>query len=170
MSYWHFMYSYVFVCRHEHDFADRRRVFLPLYQHQPYKLTESAGLAMSNTPWNAHLYQDKHAFVWKMGVPLLELLNPQAGERILDVGCGTGQLAAQIAQTGATVVGLDLDEAMLEQARSNYPTSSSYRATPPVFTSQSCSTQCFPTPLYTGCWMPRAPCARWPRPSNREAV
>lgn len=76
---------------------------------------------MSKTPWDAHLYQDKHAFVWKMGVPLLELLNPQAGERILDVGCGTGQLTAQIAQTGASVVGLDLDEAMLLQARSNYP-------------------------------------------------
>ncbi|WP_337867419.1 methyltransferase domain-containing protein [Meiothermus sp.] len=76
---------------------------------------------MSKTPWDAHLYQDKHAFVWKMGVPLLELLNPQAGERILHVGCGTGQLTAQIAQTGASVVGLDLDEAMLLQARSNYP-------------------------------------------------
>lgn len=76
---------------------------------------------MSKTPWDARLYQDKHAFVWKMDAPLLELLNPQAGERILDVGCGTGQLTAQIAQTGASVVGLDLDEAMLLQARSNYP-------------------------------------------------
>lgn len=76
---------------------------------------------MSNTSWNTHLYQDKHAFVWKMGAPLLELLQPQAGERILDVGCGTGQLTAQVAQSGATVVGLDLNEAMLEQARSNYP-------------------------------------------------
>ncbi len=76
---------------------------------------------MSKKPWDAHLYQDKHAFVWRMGAPLLELLQPRAGERILDVGCGNGQLTAQIAQSGATVVGLDLDEAMLEQARSNYP-------------------------------------------------
>lgn len=76
---------------------------------------------MSNPSWNTDLYQDQHAFVWKLGAPLLELLQPQAGERILDVGCGTGQLTAQVAQSGATVVGLDLNEAMLEQARSNYP-------------------------------------------------
>ncbi|MCX7784090.1 MAG: methyltransferase domain-containing protein [Meiothermus sp.] len=76
---------------------------------------------MSNPSWNTHLYQNQHAFVWKLGAPLLELLQPQAGERILDVGCGTGQLTAQIAQAGAKVVGLDLDEAMLLQARRNYP-------------------------------------------------
>ena len=38
----------------------------------------------------------------------MEVLNPQAGERILDLGCGTDQLSTQIAAAGAEVVGIDL--------------------------------------------------------------
>jgi trans-aconitate methyltransferase len=52
---------------------------------------------------------------------LLELLGPGKGERILDLGCGTGQLTADIAATGAQVVGLDSSPEMLGQARQNYP-------------------------------------------------
>jgi trans-aconitate 2-methyltransferase len=60
-----------------------------------------------DTRWDARLYDDKHSFVWKHGAALLELLAPQPGERILDLGCGTGHLTAQIAATGATVRGID---------------------------------------------------------------
>src|SRR5690242_15677096 len=67
--------------------------------------------------WDAALYDDKHAFVWKQAASLLELLAPQPGERVLDLGCGTGQLAA----AGAEVVGLDHSPAMVEQARRLYP-------------------------------------------------
>jgi len=52
---------------------------------------------------------------------LLELLGPGKGERILDLGCGTGQLTADIAATGVQVVGLDSSPEMLGQARQNYP-------------------------------------------------
>jgi trans-aconitate 2-methyltransferase len=71
--------------------------------------------------WNAALYDDKHSFVWKHGAALLELLQPRAGERILDVGCGTGHLTAQLTAAGADVVGIDHSPAMIEQARANYP-------------------------------------------------
>jgi trans-aconitate 2-methyltransferase len=71
--------------------------------------------------WDAGLYDDKHAFVWRHGAALLDLLRPQAGERILDLGCGTGHLTAQLAATGAEVVGLDHSPAMVEQARQSYP-------------------------------------------------
>jgi trans-aconitate 2-methyltransferase len=71
--------------------------------------------------WDAELYEDKHAFVWKHGVSLVELLAPQPGERILDLGCGTGHLSAALAAAGAAVVGLDHSTEMLEQARSAYP-------------------------------------------------
>ncbi len=46
---------------------------------------------------------------------------PQSGERILDLGCGTGQLTAEIAKQGAQVVGLDNSAKMIGQARQNYP-------------------------------------------------
>jgi trans-aconitate 2-methyltransferase len=44
-------------------------------------------------------------------------LNTMSGERILDLGCGTGRLTAEIAQVpGILVVGLDSSAAMLQQA------------------------------------------------------
>ena len=71
--------------------------------------------------WNADLYQQKHAFVFQFGTDLLRLLNPQPGERILDVGCGTGELTARIAESGADVVGLDASESMIFRARQSFP-------------------------------------------------
>ena len=71
--------------------------------------------------WDADVYDDSHAFVYEYGADLLEVLSPADDERILDLGCGTGHLTAEIAATGADVVGLDSAEAMVEQARSSYP-------------------------------------------------
>jgi trans-aconitate methyltransferase len=72
-------------------------------------------------PWDAGLYDDKHAFVWRHGASLVELLAPRPGERVLDLGCGTGHLAARIAAAGAAVVGLDSSAEMLAQARAAHP-------------------------------------------------
>ena len=71
--------------------------------------------------WNAEQYEGGHSYVWQFGGSLVELLAPRAGERILDLGCGTGQLTAEIAAAGAEVVGLDSSPEMLGQARQNYP-------------------------------------------------
>ncbi|MBF2064457.1 MAG: methyltransferase domain-containing protein [Calothrix sp. C42_A2020_038] len=76
---------------------------------------------MLENNWNATLYEGKHAFVWQYGEDLLNLLSPQPNERILDVGCGTGQLTAKIADAGARVMGIDADAAMIEKAKLNYP-------------------------------------------------
>jgi trans-aconitate 2-methyltransferase len=71
--------------------------------------------------WDAGLYDDKHAFVWKHGAALLEMLGPRAGERVLDLGCGTGHLTAQLAAAGAEMVGIDSSPEMVAQARQSYP-------------------------------------------------
>lgn len=71
--------------------------------------------------WNASTYESDCSFVWKAAADLLDLLNPQPGERILDLGCGTGHLTHAIAERGAEVTGLDASPDMLGQARQNYP-------------------------------------------------
>jgi trans-aconitate methyltransferase len=59
--------------------------------------------------------------VWKLAAATLELLNAKPGERILDLGCGTGHLTAQIAEAGANVLGIDRSPEMIRQARLKYP-------------------------------------------------
>jgi SAM-dependent methyltransferase len=71
--------------------------------------------------WDAGLYESSSQFVWKFGGDVLSLLKPQPGERILDVGCGTGHLTADIAATGALTLGIDASPAMIAQARQNFP-------------------------------------------------
>jgi trans-aconitate methyltransferase len=75
----------------------------------------------TNNIWNPVSYERNHAFVWQYGQDLVQLLNPQPQERILDLGCGTGQLTAQLAAAGAEVTGLDQSPEMIAQAKANYP-------------------------------------------------
>ncbi len=71
--------------------------------------------------WDSELYQSSHSYIWKYGRDLLALLAAKAGERILDVGCGTGQLTAEAARSGAELVGIDSSEEMIAGARRNFP-------------------------------------------------
>jgi ubiquinone/menaquinone biosynthesis C-methylase UbiE len=48
---------------------------------------------------------------------LVDRLQPQAGERFLDVATGTGEVAVRAAATGATVTAIDIADPMLEKAR-----------------------------------------------------
>jgi trans-aconitate methyltransferase len=72
--------------------------------------------------WNAAEYDAKHAFVYEKAKGLVELLAPKPGERILDLGCGTGALTAEIAARGTEVLGVDRSEEMIAQARKKFPT------------------------------------------------
>lgn len=71
--------------------------------------------------WDANVYDKHHHFVSDYGADVVQWLDPKAGENILDVGCGTGQLAAQIAESGANVLGTDVSAEMVESAQKAYP-------------------------------------------------
>lgn len=70
-----------------------------------------------NQDWKADRYAQHAHFVPTLGAPVLELLKPQAGERILDLACGDGVLTEKIAASGATVVGVDAAADMIAAAR-----------------------------------------------------
>jgi trans-aconitate methyltransferase len=72
--------------------------------------------------WDAADYDDSHAFVYEYGADLLDLLDPADGERILDLGCGTGPLTHALSDRGADAVGVDRSAEMLRAARATHPT------------------------------------------------
>lgn len=67
--------------------------------------------------WDAKLYADNARFVSDLGSPVLDLLAPRPGERILDLGCGDGALTKKIADLGCDVVGVDGSAEMIAAAR-----------------------------------------------------
>ena len=71
--------------------------------------------------WDANRYEWSGGFVWEYGEDVLSFLDPQPGERILDLGCGTGHLSAKIESYGADVLAIDSSVSMITQARENYP-------------------------------------------------
>lgn len=72
---------------------------------------------MTKQSWNARQYQDHASFVAELGSPVLQLLDPQPGECILDVGCGDGALTEKIAKVTDQVIGIDSSESMVAGAR-----------------------------------------------------
>ena len=67
--------------------------------------------------WNPETYGRDGAFVHELAGGALEWLAPQPGERILDLGCGDGQLTQRIAASGAMVIGIDASPEMVAAAR-----------------------------------------------------
>ena len=67
--------------------------------------------------WNSARYEKNARFVSDLGEPVVELLNPQPGERILDLACGDGALTEKIVARGAEVVGVDGSADMVAAAQ-----------------------------------------------------
>jgi len=67
--------------------------------------------------WDPQAYEKNGAFVHGLAGGVLEWLDPQPAERILDLGCGDGQLTRRIVATGARVVGFDASPQMAASAR-----------------------------------------------------
>ena len=67
--------------------------------------------------WEAQRYARNARFVADLGQPVVELLAPQPGERILDLGCGDGALTRKLVELGCSVVGVDAGPDMIRAAR-----------------------------------------------------
>jgi trans-aconitate methyltransferase len=67
--------------------------------------------------WSAEAYARNARFVADLGQPVIELLAPRPGERILDLGCGDGALTTKLVAAGATVVGADASAELVAAAR-----------------------------------------------------
>jgi SAM-dependent methyltransferase len=72
---------------------------------------------VSTSDWDAGDYARVGGFVAELGEAALDLLDPQPGEHVLDVGCGDGTLTRKIVERGASVVGIDNNLSMIGAAR-----------------------------------------------------
>ncbi|QPH53259.1 methyltransferase domain-containing protein [Pontivivens ytuae] len=71
----------------------------------------------SKDAWSAQGYAAHARFVSDLGSPVLDLLAPMPGERILDLGCGDGALTARLRDAGAVVTGVDGSADMVAAAQ-----------------------------------------------------
>lgn len=67
--------------------------------------------------WDPDSYAKNARFVADRGAPVVELLAPLRGQRILDLGCGDGVLTRKLAELGCDVIGVDASEALVRRAR-----------------------------------------------------
>jgi SAM-dependent methyltransferase len=76
---------------------------------------------MANNTWAPDDYRSTFGFVTQYGGSVLDLLGASPGERVLDLGCGTGEHAAALTAQGIDVVGIDASVDMIAAAKSAHP-------------------------------------------------
>jgi trans-aconitate methyltransferase len=72
---------------------------------------------MTEQRWDPQTYAQHARFVSDLGSPVVELLAPRPGERILDLGCGDGALTEKLVAAGASVVAVDASAEQVAGAR-----------------------------------------------------
>lgn len=72
---------------------------------------------MTEQRWDPQQYARNARFVSDLGEPVLELLAPMPGERVLDLGCGDGVLTEKIIEAGCIVVAVDASPEQVAAAR-----------------------------------------------------
>lgn len=71
----------------------------------------------THTHWDPQQYAEHGRFVSDLGLPVVALLAPQPGERILDLGCGDGALTRKLQERGCHIVGVDSSPEMIQAAQ-----------------------------------------------------
>ena len=87
-------------------------------------MTNPPAGSVRDTAELAKRYSQSRRWQHERGVSLLELADPCPAEKVLDIGCGTGELSAELArQVGPSgqVVAIDPGAARLEHARHSVP-------------------------------------------------
>lgn len=95
--------------------AARPRLYPLISAALRVRIDDSVSMSSTQT-WDPETYAKNARFVSDLGSPALELLAPQSGERILDLGCGDGVLTQKIAGLGCEVVAVDSSAAQVEAA------------------------------------------------------
>lgn len=72
---------------------------------------------MTEQRWDPEAYERNARFVSDLGEPVLDLLAPGPGERVLDLGCGDGALTQKLVEAGCTVVAVDSSAEQIAAAR-----------------------------------------------------
>ncbi len=72
---------------------------------------------MAQQTWNSQEYDQNARFVTNLGAGVMDLLAPQSGERILDLGCGDGIQAKQLMDRRCFVVGVDASDSFVQSAK-----------------------------------------------------
>src|SRR5258708_8245124 len=74
-------------------------------------------MAMTTQHWNPDTYARNARFVSDLGAGVFELLAPQRGERVLDLGCGDGALTERLVAAGCRVIAVDSSAEQIGAAR-----------------------------------------------------
>src|SRR5699024_2693316 len=105
------------------NMCDVNLILINLCYHHNINLLNNEGCISfkAKNNWKPKLYDDKIAYVTQYGQGIFDMLAPKQNEKILDIGCGTGDLTKKIAEKGAIPTGIDASNEMIETAKQKYP-------------------------------------------------
>src|SRR4029077_11517237 len=83
---------------------------------------------MATQEWDPDTYARHARFVSDLGTGVFELLAPQPGERVLDLGCGDGALTEKLVAAGCRVIAIDSSAEQIGAARAPGPGATRGRA------------------------------------------